>query len=250
MLVERFHEKRNDFLKEACSDLIKWCRPADQMVGRNRSDLYWRDNFSSPDYRFNEGDVGSFLKTFLLARWVRWDLARVRDSLSVYRESGMDSLDSRIEGLSKELGHLLVYARTGLPRPYAQQTSAATKFSNFIFPEEPVFIWDRLATTSARMRQHIRHSETVVRIECPRYFTNARKEHCYVSYSAACLAALKEEQIRPDFRAALEKARAELVSQGSNLAELDGKGGFLERRFLDKLMFHEGKWILSQPRKQ
>ena len=74
------------------------------------------------------------------------------------------------------------------------------------------------------------------------------KVHDYTSYCASCAAALTEERSRPDFREAIKEFENYLQRVGGPMADTKAvrESSFIERRFLDKLMFWEGDYLEKQ----
>jgi hypothetical protein len=64
----------------------------------------------------------------------------------------------------------------------------------------------------------------------------------YPAFSATCAKALKEERGKNDFMASISAFRGFLQNQGGPMAA-PKYSLFVERRFLDKLLFSEGKWL-------
>lgn len=241
-MLEEFTENREHFLNAAREDLEKWCQNPSKRVGRRHTDQYWIEKFHNSNNPLLENEIHAFFSTFQLTRWMKWDLPKATHAINAFRKSNADDLNNKINELSDTLGNCLLY-RDGQIRPATQQTSAATKLANFIFPQSEVFIWDQLANRAARLREARLKNSRIPSLRNPRHYLDHNGKHCYASYAAVCAASLNEERTQEDFLAELGKIRTYLADEGGPMATL--KGDFVERRFLDKLMFQEGLWIRS-----
>ncbi|WP_139111445.1 hypothetical protein [Sphingobium sp. Ndbn-10] len=125
----------------------------------------------------------------------------------------------------------------------ARQTSAASKIATFVHPSSDVYIWDALATKSARLRARERGDEAAG-ADLDVYRNG--KEHDYAAFHAACARAREEEVRQSDFQQAVTDLLAHFKDQGCEMSNRDKvPDHFIERRLLDKLMFWEG-WAVDR----
>ncbi|MET4897335.1 hypothetical protein RN629_09220 [Sphingomonadaceae bacterium jetA1] len=185
-------------------------------------------------------DVRLFLSSFQLTRFVAWDRVGVAGAIMATRAAAM--FDPHVD--IPRLAHNLPILR-GRRREYS---SAASKIAIFARPQDPIYIWDRLARKAARHRDWVRGGRTG-----PKYLgRNYGNEdgHDYPAFWRVCDAARREEREKADF----QQAYARLILDFRN-----GAGGdvmadpattpdhFIERRLLDKLMVWEGMLLEGQP---
>src|SRR5262249_4441144 len=130
------------------------------------------------------------------------------------------------------------------------QTSAASKLAFFTKPLEKVYIWDQFAIASARFRDRRRRQGRRPK-PARSYYRNVSGtvEHDYASYAASFAKALEEERSGADFKGALQEFRSYLQKVGGPMSE-SKYSLFVERRFLDKLMWWEGNWLKEQKQKR
>lgn len=233
MISSAFDLERANFLQRAVEDTIKWCAPPEEPVGKRRSDLYWLVRLSAGSPPIDSADAADFLVTFQLSRWVSWNTRCTALAVNRFRETVLSDRDTLIHqfavalGVCTHRGHL--------------QTSAASKFAMFSKPGDDVFIWDQLATRSARVRDAYRTSTQPRALRGVRYYLDSNGVHSYAAYAEACGAALAEERTRLDFNHAVDQVMLQIKISSGSLIGINR--GFVERRFLDKLMFGEGYWL-------
>ncbi len=228
---------RDFLLARALADAKKWCVGASATVGARPSDQYWVALFrrlqSEP---ITEKEAHLFLTTFQLTNRVIWDKANVAAQMCALREQ---EPFEPVESIQR-LAHVL----RGCNARGTRQTSAASKLAMFAKPSAEVFIWDALASRSARMRDSCRDAvdgTTPKRRASMSIYTTADGEHDYAAFHAACARALHDEQRRPDFVEAAAMFAEYLAHTDGPMADrMLVPRSFVERRLLDKLMFWEG----------
>jgi hypothetical protein len=226
---------RLHFLDLAVKDTKKWCVLPDQLAEPKKpSDQHWIRLFATAASRpVTKDDAKAFLITFMLIR-ASWKLENVASAINLF--AGIETLEptSSIEAFAKQLRKLNALER--------RQTSAASKIANFAYPRAQVYIWDALATKSARLRDKERSGSRSRALGI--YKEGA--EHDYAAFHAACALAHEEERAKPDFLEAVAHLDAYFQAQGGPMANRDDVPlGFIERRLLDKLMFWEG-WAVDR----
>ena len=231
--------RRGDYLCLALRDARKWLAPAHVRVGSLPSDQFWLQQFGTEVSKPVSPDCAhSFLITFQLVRYTRWDDARVADLIEEVRQ--LQDFDV-VTGVSRLASKLRCANTRG-----TRQTSAASKLANFLKPSSSVFIWDTLATRSARARDYLRH-DGKERLRTGPY-VDAVGDHDYAAYWRACKAALDDVCRSTEFKAAAQKLETNsrhCVGMIGNAAKVPDD--FFDRRLLDKLMFWEG-WALKRGR--
>jgi hypothetical protein len=201
-------------------------------------DTYWIEllDFESSS-EIAEKDAIDFLVSFQLTRYLTWYKSDVAALMSRVRSLTAFEPKVHVRSLAEDL-RACNSRRT-------RQTSAASKIAAFSKPRARVFIWDSLASRSARWRDWKRRLPHRERPSSALY-TLANGEHDYPSFFAACESALEDERNFPDFRNAVELLDREFLCSGGvmgNRAKIPT--AFIERRLLDKLMFWEG-WFLRK----
>lgn len=226
---------RAHFLKLAVDDTKKWCVLPGQLVDAKKpSDQHWIDLFAKAgDRPVAAEDAKKFLVTFMLIR-ASWDVHQV--AAAINRLAGADTFEptTSIPSFAAELREM--------NRLRSRQTSAASKIANFAHPGAQVYIWDALATKSARLRDKDRTGSRSRPLSIYRMET----EHDYAGFHAACSSAHNDERSSSDFMSAVAELDAHFQAVGGPMADrrtvpLD----FIERRLLDKLMFWEG-WAVDR----
>lgn len=226
---------RSRFLDLAVRDTIKWCVPPDQMAeSRKPSDQHWIQLFkTSGDIPVSSADARRFLITFMLIR-ASWNLEEVAEGINQFSALRPFRPIDAIPSFANELRRMNVLQR--------QQTSAASKIANFAHPTAAVYIWDALATKSARLRDRERGAKQPRNLGI--YKTGG--EHDYAAFHAACVLAHDDEKKRADFVDAVAHLDTHFRSQAGPLRDRDSiPTDFIERRLLDKLMFWEG-WAIDR----
>lgn len=238
-MIERFGKQRDFFLARALDDARKWCVPPESYVDtKKHSDQYWLRLFSSASEPVTDRDAHDFLISFQLeTRFTKWNEVALAKRINTFRGQEIADLPAEIGVLAEELRGFLKSGK-GL------QTSGASKIAFFAKPRCDVYIWDQHARRSARFRDWRRASGG----SNPRQFSSpyvAHGVHDYASFKGSCDVALKEELMRHDFNGAVERFRSYVRRVGGPMADnkLLRDSSFIERRFLDKLMFWEGKYV-------
>jgi hypothetical protein len=225
---------RDALLDRATADVRKWCAPSETMVNKkNHPDTYWIEllDFENSS-EIAEKHAIDFLVSFQLTRYVSWYRSDVAALMSRVRSLTAFVPKVHVPSLAEEL-RACNSRRT-------RQTSAASKIAAFSKPRAKVFIWDSLASRSARWRDWKRGLPNRERPSSALY-TLADGEHDYSAFYAACERALEDDRNLPDFRNAVELLEREFFRGGGvmgNRAKIPI--AFIERRLLDKLMFWEG----------
>jgi len=239
-MLEEFASQRAYFLRAALLEAKKWCEPPDQLVEGKRSDQFWLRAFSSNSEPVTSRNVREFLIAYRLVRQGDWKHQEIAEQIDHYR----GSVDSDIEIVFRKFARFLSSSVSRAMGQNRQQTSAASKFLFFMRPSCDVYIWDQLATVAARFRDRLRAREVGRQRTFGGTYTSAKGEHDYAAYSAACASALEEERSRHDFVAAVEEFRDFLQFVGGPMGtEPILSSSFVERRYLDKVMWCEGIWL-------
>ena len=247
-LAGRIAACRAQNLDKALNDAKRWCAAPDTPVGNKPSDQHWLELFGPGTQRpIDASDAHAFLTTFMLTNRVTWDKDAVAGVFSEYRETPAGPVEEDIQRLSLRLMDCI------RSRNRSPQTSAASKFALFAKPHARVFIWDQLASRSARLRDWVRSAEKPRSAHLNKLYRRPAERqglmvevHDYAAYAAACAAALDEELAREDFRQAADDFTAYLSSVGGPMSDpAVADRAFAERRLLDKLMFWEGHAIRS-----
>jgi hypothetical protein len=239
-MIPDYEKRRPCFLLQALDDAKKWCAAPDPRTGRPRSDQRWLRLFSSPSETVTPERVREFFVVYRLARQGRWDVQAVADLIMDLRERG----GSAIQEIMSLLAERLRNSVTRGDKADRQQTSAASKIGFFMRPGDEVYIWDQFASRSARFRDWLRAGAGAKPPRFERPYASASGVHDYASYSASCAKALEEECLRGDFAESVQEFCAFLRRVGGPMADAGIlASSFVERRFLDKLMFWEGRWV-------
>ena len=225
---------RSLFLSHAVADVKKWCAPAGEIVeGRKPSDQHWLRKFGADIQSVNGEDARLFLITFMLIR-ASWETDSVATEIRSLASLPEFAPTADIPAFAKRL--------QSLNKRKARQTSAASKIATFVHPSSEVYIWDALATKSARLRARERGDEAGTDLDV---YRNG-KEHDYVAFHAACASAREDEKQQPDFQQAVADLLAYFAAQGCEMSNRNKvPDHFIERRLLDKLMFWEG-WAVDR----
>ncbi|MCP1269966.1 hypothetical protein [Acetobacter cerevisiae] len=226
---------RSYFLDLAVKDTKKWCVLPDQLVeARKHSDQHWIQLFTNTASQPISGDdARRFLITFMLIR-ASWKVEDVAKAMNQFASIHSFNPIGDIPAFATQLRGMNILKR--------RQTSAASKIANFMYPNAKVYIWDALATKSARLRDH----ERVETKRCPLGIYTKDKEHDYARFHAACTLAHEDENAKSDFKEAVAHLDAHFKAQGGPLANREKVSiDFIKRRLLDKLMFWEG-WAVDR----
>jgi len=137
---------RAGHLATALEDSKKWCVGPNTLVGNKPSDQYWITIFDhgNPE-SVGTDQVHRFLVTFQLTRTVKWDKAGVAEAFNHFRSLELGDVNEAVARLAARLSGCMGERQS-------IQTSAASKFAMFARPLLPIFIWDQLATRSAKPR--------------------------------------------------------------------------------------------------
>lgn len=247
-LASRIAIRRAQHLEKALDDAKRWCAAPNMLVGNKPSDQHWLELFGSETQRsVDASDAHAFLTTFMLTNRVSWDKAAVAGVFNEYRETPAGPVEEDVQRLSFRLMDCIRSRNKSL------QTSAASKFALFAKPHARVFIWDQLASRSARLRDWTRASEKPRSAFLNKLYRRSTERQGrkvempdYAAYAAACAAALEEELAREDFRQAADDFTAYLSAMGGPMSNpVVADRDFTQRRLLDKLMFWEGHAIRS-----
>lgn len=233
MIEAAFDKQRFNFVQSAIEETLKWCVSPDQRVGKHQSDQYWLIRLASGAEPLQTADVRQFLRGFQLSRWARWDEDRTAAVVDRFRGTPLIARDAQIRHFSTALG--------ACTRRGGRQTSAASKFAMFAKANAEIFIWDQLASRSARLRDACRTGARLGSLRNSRPYVDDAGTHSYTHFARACAAALAEERKLADFACAVDQVISALAAIDGPMKSLNRD--FIERRILDKLMFSEGKWI-------
>jgi hypothetical protein len=239
VMIRQFEAQRASLLCQALEDSKKWCVAPDSRVGTKRySDQYWLQLLSSSTELLTDQDVHEFLVSFQLeTRFVQFNERDVLARIIALSVREMADLPTAVDALAEELMGTISSSLKG------RQTSAASKLVFFGWPRRDVYIWDAHARRAARFREWMRLGGGT---RPPRFDGSyiIGRVHDYSSYSTSCAEALKEECQRGDFITAIKDFRGFLDHVGGPMAGCSVmESSFIERRFLDKLMFWEGHWL-------
>lgn len=226
---------RKELLAAAEADVIKWCGPHDQKIGRNQPDTHWlmlfQGRYGGP---VTAEQAHRFLVTFQLTMFRTWNVDAAAEAIRDTSEASEFTPLTAIPALSARLAPLVERS--------TQETSAASKIATFAQPTTRVYIWDKLATRSARYRDWVRSGGTG-RKKLGSLFVHEGR-HDYPAYYAACDRAMEDERERPDFIAARDRLIARFRAGDGIMSEAAiATDDFIERRLLDKLMFAEGNLL-------
>jgi hypothetical protein len=239
-MIEQFAKQRSYFLRAALMEAMKWSEPPEQLVEGKRSDQFWLRAFSFPSGPVTARTVRNFLIAYRLVRQGQWN----DQAIAARIENSRELDDSDIPKVVREFAGFLSTSVSRVRGGNRQQTSAGSKFAFFMKPLCEVYIWDQLATVSARFREWRRAGEGRRPRSFGRAYASANGEHDYALYRAACARSLAEERSCDDFVVAVDKFRAFLQDVGGPMgSEPIVSSSFVERRYLDKLMWFEGIWI-------
>jgi hypothetical protein len=221
-LNKLFEKERPSFLSKALDDAKKWCPAPETLVGDKRADQFWLRLFSTASKPVTPNDAYCFLVSFQLTNRVKWDRDAVAAEIDRFCREQEADVGTAISMLAVDLSGCRTSARKG------RRISAASKIAFFTKPSRDVYIWDQFAKESAGFR------------ECK---SPAFRD--YSSYSDTCATVQAQERGRGDFVAALQEFQAFLKGVGGPMTgtRIIRNSSFIERRFLDKLMFWEGKWL-------
>jgi hypothetical protein len=228
---------REVLLRRAVADVKKWCVSSDKIVDkRDRPDTFWIELFDPENAdELSVDNARQFLITFRLIR-ASWDIGALATLIDEFRRK--TEFDPLIDIPTLANGLREHNARR------TRQTSAASKIAAFAKPKAKVFIWDDLATKSARRRDWKREPTNRVRPSSALY-TNGG-EHDYPEYFLACERAFAEECSRADFAESIQTLERDFSLAGGIMANREKiPREFIQRRLLDKLMYWEG-WSLKK----
>lgn len=239
-MVEDYIERRQCFLLQALDDVKKWCVAPNKLVGKRHSDLYWLQVFGLSDTEIATDSVKEFFALYRLARQGDWSYQAIAELITA--RDGLDNVDGKL-AIDKLAERLTGYV-TRKSTEKRQQTSAASKIGFFLRPKEDIYIWDQYATRSAKFRDWRRKGGSGVPPRSSGVYKADHREHDYTAFRTLCTEALREEREKADFMGAIAKIRDFLRRVGGPTMNADLlKSSFVERRYLDKLMFWEGRWI-------
>jgi hypothetical protein len=229
---------REILLRKAVADVRKWCVSSDAKVGkRDRPDTFWIDLFDpkNPD-QISVDDATQFLTTFRLIR-ASWDIPALAALIDEFRRKPEFDPVADIPLLANDLRQH--------NRHHSRQTSAASKIAAFARPKAKVFIWDDLASRSARRRDWKREPKHKTRPSSSLY-KKQNGEHDYPAFFSACERTFEEERSNADFADSVKLLEEEFLLGGGIMANREKiTREFIERRLLDKLMYWEG-WSLKK----
>jgi putative zinc finger/helix-turn-helix YgiT family protein len=217
-MTEQFREQRPSFLRQALKDAKKWCQAPETLVEGKRSDQFWLRLLSVE--QVTADDAYCFLVSFQLTNRVTWQKDAVAEQINKFRGEDAPDIRTAVSELADALSGCTSEKRK-------RRTSAASKIAFFAKPRQEVYIWDQFARESAGFR-------------------NGRSAafRDYASYSASCSKILAQERNMPDFLDSIQEFRSYLKQVGGPMGDSTiAPDSFIERRFLDKLMFWEGKWL-------
>lgn len=232
-MTDIYGAHRAQLLETATEDTLKWLAGPDQPAGTKPSDQFWIRAFARGAGPFAPDDAHRFLVTFILTIMTRWDREKVAQEIDAFRETADFDPATHIPMLAEALREA--------NEPRNRQTSAASKIANFAFVSAEVYIWDKLATGSVRLREKLGGRK-------PEAYTSGG-EHRYPAYHAACRRAFEREMGQDDF---LQKVRIvidQVRAIDGPLSDPAVPDSFFQRRLLDKLMFHEGALLRDAGRR-
>jgi hypothetical protein len=228
---------RNVLLRKAVADVRKWCVPSDATVDkRDRPDTFWLEHFDPKNPGQTSVDNATqFLKTFRLIR-ASWNIRALARLIDEFRGKSEFDPVAHIPLLADDLRKH--------NRHHTLQTSAASKIAAFTRPKATVFIWDGLASRSARRRDWLREPKNKVRPSSALY-ERQNGEPDYPDLVLACSRAFGEEHYCADFADSVGELDREFLLGGGIMANREKiPREFIARRLLDKLMYWEG-WSLK-----
>jgi hypothetical protein len=236
--MDHLDDNRITLLKKAAADVRKWCVSSDAKVGkRDRPDTFWIELFDpkNPD-QISVDNATQFLITFRLIR-ASWDIPALAVLIDEFRRKPEFDPVADIPLLANDLREH--------NRHHTRQTSAASKIAAFARPKARVFIWDDLASRSARRRDWKREPKNKIRPSSALY-GKQNGEHDYPELALACERAFEEERSCADFAESVEILDREFLLGGGTMANREKvPREFIEGRLLDKLMYWEG-WSLKK----
>lgn len=236
MLFDMLGNQRAIFLQVAIKDAMKWCVSPDATICGQPSDQFWIKLLGMDGGDIDETHAHRFLVTFKLTNRFVWNKVLVAQLMGQLRQIENFQPESDISKFAERL-------RSANTRG-ARQTSAASKISNFAKPATQVFIWDELASRSARFREWSRAGRAG-RLTARTVYLNDAKEHDYTSFHRACCGVFEEEMKKQDFLSAADEVCHTLRKYPGPAADADRvPEEFIQRRLLDKLMYWEG-WSLK-----
>jgi transcriptional regulator with XRE-family HTH domain len=240
-MIEQYEERRPLFLRKALEDAKKCCSrtgepndgdPLDQFA------QFWLRRFSAPSEQVTGGDVRRFFTEFKLLRGVSWDMEAVARTIMKFSHRQLSDVEEEIRTLAEQLRLCI----TSTEKRGRQTTSVVSKIAFFGKPLQDVYIWDENVTNAARFRDW-RRAGGGTKPPNFKLYTSA-STHDYASFCASCAKALQEERGRSDFATAVQQFRDYLQQVGGPMADSKILGSsFIERYFLDKLMWWEGPWV-------
>ena len=180
-----------------------------------------------------------FLVSFQLeTRFVQFNERDVLAQIIALCEKELSGIPAAVDVLAKGLSSTITSNANG------RQTSAASKIVFFSQPCRDVYIWDTHARRSARFRDWLSVGRGTKPPRLDGSYVIGRT-HDYSMFCDSCANALKTELLRDDFGEAIEEFRTEVQRVGGPMADskVVRESSFIERRFLDKLMFWEGKYV-------
>jgi hypothetical protein len=236
-MIKHYEEERRYFLLKALNDAKKWCVAEDEYVEGSHSDQFWLRLFSSSSGLVTSYNAHRFLAGFQLAkRFFKWDEDSVATRINDFRKQHVRDIRVAVRTLAEDLREYTTNK--------TNQTSAASKIAFFSKPLQEVYIWDQYARKSARFRECIRTGIEFGFVHINRAYKIQNGAPDYASFSFSCGKALEEERRRSDFVAAVKDFRDFIERVGGPMADPGIiESSFMERRFLDKLMFWEGRWV-------
>ena len=229
--------QRATLLERALEDAIHWCPHPAASVGRaQRSDQYWYELLPATKH-LSEDDVREFFIIYKLWRWTKWNLSSLVTAIEQLRTQIIGSASGAISALGTQLQKC--QAEGSSPK---QHTSAASKVAFYTHPNITFYIWDQYALRSARFGDWVRSGSDSVPSSFYAAYADRHGRHAYSGFKASCTTRLTAERTKPDFGLTADAFRRYLKSTGGPLGEAPADpGGFVERRFLDKLMYQEGR---------
>ena len=255
-LREQFAAERDRFLVQAFEDVQKWCVEPGALVGRKHSEQHWVSMFTEfrasrgKKQRLDEASVGDFLKDYGLHE-AEWDKTRLIECLGDINRA------VRKKKLRASVGHSIVSRLEKSLRRRAhgdrQSTSAASKLAMFSHPNAEIFVWDTNSRISAEWRQASQDDGNTVRTADSSLFqkrSGTERRHDYKAFHRACRKALRRERKNEDFEQKIDALMKHLDSiDGPMKKRKVCSKNYIRRRFLDKLMYWEGRWLKEAARK-
>jgi hypothetical protein len=236
-------KQRTLFLDDTLKDVMENCGKHAK-DGSCRSDQEWLEFFSSKT-PLHCCDVCCFFVEWQLQ--TKWNFPKIAMRIKEWSEKYPTEVqEEHVPERVIELRDSLADCWKPNPGHY-DATSAASKIAFFAKPHWKVFIWDQHARRAAWFRHWLRASAGT---EPPRFGDlsqldkkEGKSNYCW--HWTACAEALKEEQGPVnDFAPKIEEFRKFINRENGPMAASDIiNSSFIERRFLDKLMLQEGKWV-------